>query len=167
MYILCILDLWNSRKKIFSNSENVKKIITSLPKKKWRPKRTAIEEANDLNNLTIDDLIGSLISYKEDLVAKNCDEDKRRRALLLKPQNLKVMKKVNSKMTNFNKMFEIECDASGIGIGVVLMKEGWSITYDKELYALVRVLETWRHHLWPKEFVIHIDHESLKHLRAT
>jgi hypothetical protein len=39
-------------------------------------------------------------------------------------------------------------------------------TYDKDLYALVRTLETWQHYLWPKEFVIHSDHESLKHLRS-
>jgi hypothetical protein len=38
--------------------------------------------------------------------------------------------------------------------------------YDKELYDLVHVLETWRHYLWPKEFVIHSDHESLKHIRG-
>ena len=38
--------------------------------------------------------------------------------------------------------------------------------YDKELYALVRSLETWRHYLWPKEFIIHSDHESLKYLRS-
>jgi hypothetical protein len=42
--------------------------------------------------------------------------------------------------------------------------------YYKELYALVRSLETWRHYLWPKEFVIHSDHESLneslKYLRS-
>jgi hypothetical protein len=30
-------------------------------------------------------------------------------------------------------------------------------TYDKELYALVRCLETWQHYLWPKEFIIHSD----------
>ena len=36
-------------------------------------------------------------------------------------------------------------------------------TYDKELYALIRSLETWRHYLWPKEFVIHSDHESHKY----
>jgi hypothetical protein len=40
------------------------------------------------------------------------------------------------------------------------------LTYDKELYALVRVLETWQHYLCPKEFVIHSDHESLKHIRG-
>ena len=39
-------------------------------------------------------------------------------------------------------------------------------TYDKELYALVRALETWQHYLWPKEFVIHTDQESLKHLKG-
>ena len=80
-------------------------------------------------------------------------------------------------LPNFNKVFEIECDASGIGIGVVLMQDRRPIaflskklsgvflkypTYDKELYALVRALETWQHYLWPREFVIHTDHESLK-----
>ena len=37
---------------------------------------------------------------------------------------------------------------------------------DKELYALVRALETWQHYFWLKEFVIHTDHESLKHLKG-
>ncbi|PKI58104.1 hypothetical protein CRG98_021483 [Punica granatum] len=39
-------------------------------------------------------------------------------------------------------------------------------TYDKELYALVRALETWQHYLWSKEFIIYTDHESLKHLKG-
>jgi hypothetical protein len=38
--------------------------------------------------------------------------------------------------------------------------------YDKELYALVRTLETWQYYLWPKEFVIHSAHESLRHIRT-
>jgi hypothetical protein len=38
--------------------------------------------------------------------------------------------------------------------------------YDKELYALVRVLELWQHYWWPKEFIIHSDHEALKYLKA-
>ena len=56
------------------------------------------------------------------------------------------------------KAFEIECDASEIGIRAVLMRDGRPFTYfnkklseatlnyptdDKELYALVRALETW------------------------
>ncbi|KAH9687341.1 hypothetical protein KPL70_014729 [Citrus sinensis] len=41
-----------------------------------------------------------------------------------------------------------------------------SPTYDKEMYALVRALETRQHYLLLKEFVIHIDHESLKHLKG-
>ena len=39
-------------------------------------------------------------------------------------------------------------------------------TYDKELYALVRALETWQHYLWHKEFFIYTDQESLKNLKG-
>ncbi|KAH9726520.1 hypothetical protein KPL70_008287 [Citrus sinensis] len=67
--------------KTFSNSEKVKKIIRSLPKE-WRPKMTAIEEAKDLNVLPIDDLIGSLISYKEDLAAEKGHEEKKKNIAL-------------------------------------------------------------------------------------
>ncbi|KAH9763589.1 hypothetical protein KPL70_001218 [Citrus sinensis] len=63
--------------KTFSNSEKVKKIIRSLPKE-WRPKRTVIEEAKDLNTLPLDDLISSLISYEEDLAAEKWHEEKKK-----------------------------------------------------------------------------------------
>ena len=33
--------------------------------------------------------------------------------------------------------------------------------YEKELYALVRVLHEWEHYLRPHEFIIHTDHEML------
>ena len=84
-------------------------------------------------------------------------------------------------LPNFNLMFEIECDAFGIGIGAVLKQEGRPIaffneklsgaslnypTYDKELYSIVPALETWQHYLYSKEFIIHTDHESLKYLKG-
>ncbi|KAH9699242.1 hypothetical protein KPL71_024267 [Citrus sinensis] len=61
----------------FSNSEKVKKIIRSLLKE-WRPKRIAIEEAKDLNILPIDDLIGSLISYEEDMATERGNEERKK-----------------------------------------------------------------------------------------
>jgi hypothetical protein len=60
-------------------------------------------------------------------------------------------------LPDFTRAFKVECDASGIGIGVVLMQDRRLIayfseklngaalnypTYDKELYTLGRTLET-------------------------
>jgi hypothetical protein len=67
------------------------------------------------------------------------------------------------------KPFDIYCDASGIGLGCVLMQEGRVISYssrqlrhhkehypthDLELVAVVMALRTWRHYLLGN--VVHI-----------
>eukprot|EP01018_Ginkgo_biloba_P031861 Gb_04125 [translate_table: standard] len=82
-------------------------------------------------------------------------------------------------LPNFDKVFEVECDASRVGIGAVLSQEGTSgilqflnearrkySVYDKEFYALVQVLKYWRHYLLPKEFVVFIDHQALKFINS-
>jgi len=84
-------------------------------------------------------------------------------------------------LLDFAKTFKIECDASGVRIGAVLLQEKRPIAffsetlngaclnysiYDKEFYALIQALEVWQHYLMPIEFVIHTDHESLKYLKG-
>ncbi|XP_022859696.1 uncharacterized protein LOC111380384 [Olea europaea var. sylvestris] len=102
---------------------------------------------------------------------------------------VKAFKLVKKRMTeapimrlpNFSKVFEVECDASGVGIGRVLSQDRhpvayfseklneakqWYSTYDKELYAVVQALRYWRHYLLPQEFVLYSDHEALRYLNS-
>ena len=82
-------------------------------------------------------------------------------------------------LPDFSKPFIIECDASGRGVGAVLMQDQRPIafhgqalkakylhlsTYETELMALVSAVKKWRSFLLGRPFVVKIDHQSLKFL---
>lgn len=82
-------------------------------------------------------------------------------------------------LPDFNQVFTIENDASGLGIGAFLSQNRRPIAflsqafssegritsvYERELLAIVKVVTKWKHYLTNKEFIIKTDQSSLKHL---
>ena len=77
------------------------------------------------------------------------------------------------------KPFNVYCDASGTGLGCVLMQDNRVIAYasralrnheknypthDLELAAVIHALKLWRHHLMGTHCNIYTDHKSLKYI---
>ncbi|GKA31233.1 RNA-directed DNA polymerase [Tanacetum coccineum] len=84
-------------------------------------------------------------------------------------------------LPNFDKVFQVECYASGVSIGGVLSQNQRPIaffseklndarrkysTYDKDFYDIVCSLDTWQHYLLSNEFVLFYDHEALKFING-
>jgi hypothetical protein len=80
---------------------------------------------------------------------------------------------------DIEKPFDVYCDASGMGIGGVLMQDGHAVVYasrqlrrhedyysthDLELLAIVHTLKVWRHYLLDNLVYIYTDHKRLKYL---
>jgi hypothetical protein len=89
----------------------------------------------------------------------------------------KITKKPILALPDFNKLFQVKCDASVIAIGVVLSQDEKPITYfteklneakqkyssyDKDFYAVIQALKKWRHYLMPKEFILYTDNHALQ-----
>ncbi|WVZ58149.1 hypothetical protein U9M48_008451 [Paspalum notatum var. saurae] len=87
--------------------------------------------------------------------------------------------KVEDVLNYITKPFDVYCDASGSGLGCVLMQEGRVIAYassqlrkhevnypthDLELLAVVYALKKWRHYLLGNTCHIYTDHKSLKYI---
>ena len=49
--------------KVYTTEEQVDKVLRTLPRS-WKIKVTAIREAKDLTNMTLDELVGNLKTYE-------------------------------------------------------------------------------------------------------
>src|SRR4030043_770616 len=82
-------------KKSYTTADHVKKILRSLPVK-WRPKVTAIEEARDLNALSLENLISSLKCHELGFPEAESSKKSKTIALKSKGKEVKALKAADS-----------------------------------------------------------------------
>ncbi|WVZ80729.1 hypothetical protein U9M48_028185 [Paspalum notatum var. saurae] len=88
----------------------------------------------------------------------------------LTKKNAKYMWATLIAQPDVTKPFDVYCNASGNGLGCVLMQEGRVIAYvsrqlrKHELAAVVPALKIWRHYLLGNTCHIYTDRKSLKHI---
>ena len=82
-------------KKSYVASDHVSKILRSFPAR-WRPKVTAIEEAKDLNTLSVEDLVSSLKVHKMSLNEHESSKKNKSIVLPSKGKSSKAFKVIES-----------------------------------------------------------------------
>jgi hypothetical protein len=110
---------------------------------------------------------------------------KRHQSFKWKQEDEKSFKMLKEKITeqpilvlpNFEKTFQVRCDASGVAIGEIFSQDNRHVeyfsenfndtknkysTYDKEFYAILQALNKWRHYLVPKVFFLYSDNQDLQ-----
>ena len=78
-----ITNVLKSLDRLYSNADLVQKILRSLLDK-WDPKVTTIQEAKDLNTLSLDELMGFLITHELTMQHRMDDNQKRRKSITFK-----------------------------------------------------------------------------------
>jgi hypothetical protein len=89
----------------------------------------------------------------------------------------KITEKPILVLPDFQKTFQVKCDASGYAVGGVLSQDDRPVayfseklddaklkysTYDKDFYAIIQTLKKWRHYLITKEFILYNDNHALQ-----